>query len=450
MQQLRPPPAHGGRTARRSPSTTSSPAPDHRPLGQPTSSRGSGRRRARTPDVDERGDALGQRAAPGSPPSAHARPARTAGGPSASTLQIRSPYAARLTSATWMWIQRRIPTTASPTASPVASRRARRRPRRSPTLARRAAADRASGGDGRQSRRQVAGIHGRRLDLDHDLGGGRRPQADAHEARARPGRRSRSLRRHRSGLSVPRARIVIGPPRAPPNRARVRKTHCAEEQGVLTSMRGPVISRRAARPRRGDAYREGGSYGQHGACARRISQSILDRDAAGVRGLGGDVPVLRAVRRAAARDRREPLLVLELDAFPGADAGVRRDLHRLALPGGRRVAEPGVRGAAGDGDRLPRRQRLHLHLGQPGHRPGEDRRARRVLPEARRLLLRELDRAVRQVAGEDGGADRRARRAARARPARVRARRGRVRATTATPRSTRCSTPTAGRCGSAT
>ena len=55
-----------------------------------------------------------------------------------------------------------------------------------------------------------------------------------------------------------------------------------------------------------------------------------DRDPARLRGLGGDVPLLRALRRGAARDGREPLLVLELDALPGADAGVRRDLHRLA------------------------------------------------------------------------------------------------------------------------
>ena len=92
--------------------------------------------------------------------------------------------------------------------------------------------------------------------------------------------------------------------------------------------------------------------------------------------------------------------------FPRPDAGVRRDLHRLAVPGGRGVAEPGVRRAAGDGHRLPVHQRLHLHLRQPGHRSGEDRRARRVLPAARGLLLRELERAVRQVAGQDGGADR--------------------------------------------
>ena len=64
--------------------------------------------------------------------------------------------------------------------------------------------------------------------------------------------------------------------------------------------------------------------------------------------------------------------------FPVPHAGLRRDLHRLALSGGRLLAEPGVRGAAGDGHRLPGGQRLHLHLRQPGHRPGEDRRAGRA------------------------------------------------------------------------
>ena len=69
------------------------------------------------------------------------------------------------------------------------------------------------------------------------------------------------------------------------------------------------------------------------------------------------------------------------------------------VPGGRRVAEPVLRGAAGDGHRLPHRQRLRLHLRQPGHGPREDRRARGVLPAPRGLLLRALGRAVRQVEG---------------------------------------------------
>ena len=65
--------------------------------------------------------------------------------------------------------------------------------------------------------------------------------------------------------------------------------------------------------------------------------------------------------------------------------------------------------------------------GNPVIDPGADGRPRRVLPAPRRLLLRELGRVVRQVAHEDGGADRRARRAARAFARRVRARRRRVR-----------------------
>ena len=91
------------------------------------------------------------------------------------------------------------------------------------------------------------------------------------------------------------------------------------------------------------------------------------------------------------------------------------------------VAEPRLRRSPGHGHRLPGRQRLHLHLRQPGHGPGQDRRARGVLPEARGLLLRELGRAVREVEGEDGGPHRRAHRASRPGAARVRARRGRVR-----------------------
>src|SRR6185436_7037733 len=62
---------------------------------------------------------------------------------------------------------------------------------------------------------------------------------------------------------------------------------------------------------------------------------------------------------------------------------LRHGLRRQPLPGARRVAKPGLRGSAGDGHRLPRGQRLRLHHGEPRHRPGQDRRARGVLPEAR-------------------------------------------------------------------
>ena len=49
---------------------------------------------------------------------------------------------------------------------------------------------------------------------------------------------------------------------------------------------------------------------------KRVPEPVRDRDPARLRGLGGDVPVLRALRRGAPRSRREPLLVLELDALP--------------------------------------------------------------------------------------------------------------------------------------
>ena len=121
---------------------------------------------------------------------------------------------------------------------------------------------------------------------------------------------------------------------------------------------------------------------------RVVPQPVRDRDSARLRGLGGDVPVPRPVRRAQARDGRAALLVLELDALPAADAGLRHRVRGRPLHGDRDVAEPRLRCPPGDGHRLPGRQRLHLHLRQPGHGPGQDRRARGVLPEARGLLLR--------------------------------------------------------------
>ena len=138
-------------------------------------------------------------------------------------------------------------------------------------------------------------------------------------------------------------------------------------------------------------------------------------------------PVLGALRRAPPRARREPALVLELAALPVPDAALRHGRGRPPLLHARRLAEPRLRGPARDGRRLPGGQRLRLHLAEPGHRPGQDRRARRVLREARRPLLPELGRAVRRLAHEDGGAQPRGRGDRGPGPARVRARRGRLR-----------------------
>ena len=161
-----------------------------------------------------------------------------------------------------------------------------------------------------------------------------------------------------------------------------------------SSVAGYLWDERRGSPRGRGGEADGNVDGRGGV----VPQSVRDRDRR-LRGLGGDVPALRAVRRGAARARRRPAVVLELDALPAADAGVRRGLDRRPVLRARRMAEPRVRRPARDGDRLSRRQLLHLHLGQPGHRPGEDRRARRVLPEARRPLLRQLGRAVRASGG---------------------------------------------------
>ena len=168
-------------------------------------------------------------------------------------------------------------------------------------------------------------------------------------------------------------------------------------------MKNASVVAECPRPRAGRSKRE--PTWQH---RRRLdpSQPERGRDACRLRGLGGDVPVLRPLRRGAARRRRAPLLVLEFDALPGTDARVRRDLHRYRLPGARHVAEPGLRRAAGDGDRLALHQRLHLHLRQPRHRSCKDRGACGLFPAARGVLLRQLGRPLCEVAYEDGRADR--------------------------------------------
>ena len=86
-----------------------------------------------------------------------------------------------------------------------------------------------------------------------------------------------------------------------------------------------------------------GGPGRGRRCPRRrrerrriVPQPVRDRDSARLRGLGGDVPVLRAVRRAQARAGRAALLVLELDALPAADAGVRPGLRGRPVHGDRR------------------------------------------------------------------------------------------------------------------
>ena len=169
---------------------------------------------------------------------------------------------------------------------------------------------------------------------------------------------------------------------------------------------------------------------------RRVPEPVRGADAARLRGLGGDVPLLRAVRRGRREADEGRFWFWNSMHFPvpmPAFDVICIDSPYQAVGA---VAEPRVRGAAGDGHRLPLRQRLHLHLRQPGHRP------RRRWPSAPSssssapaTTSQNWDELYAQVAGQDGGADRRDRRAAGARAARVRARRGRVRR-----RATRAST----------
>ena len=223
-------------------------------------------------------------------------------------------------------------------------------------------------GIGRRQRSQTAGLERPRRCA------GDRSRPGRSGARARPAAGRRSSRA--SGTPMPRA-----PRDRPPRRL--------PSAGDSAGGPSPAHAVGSARPFEREPWQtcprasHGRSDGPN-ADSRLVSEPLRGGDSSRLRGLGGHVPVLRALRRGAARGRRAALLVLELDALPGADARVRRDLHRHRLPGARLVAEPRLRRPAGDGHRLPLHQRLHLHLRQPGHRSGEDRRARRVLPAARR------------------------------------------------------------------
>src|SRR5574338_170513 len=189
-----------------------------------------------------------------------------------------------------------------------------------------------------------------------------------------------------SGSDTSTSSSTSGPPSA---RCRIARI-VGGGGGVPVSAGEAVMCRVAAND---DVVYTGGrpteeDHGQSRADELRLPEPVRGRDPAGLRGVGGDVPVPRALPRGEAGGGREPVLVLELDALPRAHAGLRRALRRQPVPDPRCLAEPGLRGAARDGDRLPHRQRLRLHLRQPRHRPGEDRRAGSVLPAAGGLRLR--------------------------------------------------------------
>ena len=135
------------------------------------------------------------------------------------------------------------------------------------------------------------------------------------------------------------------------------------------------------------------------------------------------VPVLHALPAGG----RQALLVLQLDALPRADAGLRHDHRGGAVPGDRRQHGAAVRVPDHARHRAPDRERPGLHHRQPGARPGGDRAARGGVRAARRVLLRELGLPVRGVEGPAAGADRRDRVDRGAAAARVGARRRGVR-----------------------
>ena len=120
-------------------------------------------------------------------------------------------------------------------------------------------------------------------------------------------------------------------------------------------------------------------------------------------------------------------MVSRRDALPRADVPVRLRDRGLAVHVPRPGQHADLRGPARARDRPSGAVRLGVHERQRGDRRGGDRPARAAVRRARRVLLPELGRPLRTVAGEGEGDDRRDRGARGARPARDRGRGGRHR-----------------------
>ena len=180
---------------------------------------------------------------------------------------------------------------------------------------------------------------------------------------------------------------------------------------------GPLEKRRGNERRDGDDTFRGA----------RLFEPVRGAGPRGVRGLGVDVSVLRAVQRGTALLRRGAGLVPRRYALPRADVPVRLRHRRLAVHVPRPGEHADLRGASRPRDRSSSAVRVGVHERQRGHRRGRDRAQGAAVRRARRLLLPELGRPLRPLAGKSGRHDRRTRGARGARSARDRGQRGRHR-----------------------
>ena len=123
----------------------------------------------------------------------------------------------------------------------------------------------------------------------------------------------------------------------------------------------------AASPTTGGPGRGRGARGVRRERRRVVPQPVRDRDSARREGWEEMYPYYAVFdeRRRETDEQRfwfwnSMHFPLPMPAFDMACVG-------RPVQGDRHLAEPRVRGSPGHGHRLPRRQRLHLHLRQPGH-----------------------------------------------------------------------------------
>ena len=138
--------------------------------------------------------------------------------------------------------------------------------------------------------------------------------------------------------------------------------------------------------------------------AHGAAQPLRHRDAARRRGLGGALHLLVAVLRGPARVRGTHVLVPRRRALADAAAALGRDVLRVRHGHPVAVQHPALPHPRDAGDRLPHPARLRLPGAGAAGRRVAGAGARGRVPPAGRLLLRELGRPLRQVAGEGPGA----------------------------------------------
>ncbi len=121
------------------------------------------------------------------------------------------------------------------------------------------------------------------------------------------------------------------------------------------------------------------------------------------RGLATPLSLLLPLQRGEEGVRGEQVLVLRRNAQSRADLSLRHDHDRELVGGSQPVHDAGLGDSSCARDRPAARERLPLSEPQHDHRREDREGARRLLHQARRLLLRQLGQAVRAVDQEGRG-----------------------------------------------